>query len=426
MKKRGILLGILAVILACLPMLAFASEYQAQMAAGFAIVTNGRLNLRSTASSASTSLGVYSGGSWVRLMGYPSNGWWPVSTTDGKSGYMYGSYLTFASAEQSGQVRYANGGYVNLRSGPSLDYSIVVQVTSGTSLTILDASSEWLYVRAIVYGVSYQGYMHESLVNRGSGYAQVSTRHGGKVNVRSGPSFTYGTIGSLPTGTSVSVLLKGNGWSLISGGGLTGFMSTVYLSSTSVVSGYTYQSTPTVTTPVSYTVAYVKNPRSTQVLNLRESASQSSRSIGQYRNGTQVRVVSRGSVWCEVYVGTRHGYMMTQYLSFSGSVPVAQQTVQPYVPSQPYYTAIPIMTAIPTATPAPRITAQPTSAIRDIVLVSTTGGNAVNVFNDVGLTSLKSTYMEGKTAKLLSYGDNVCLILVDNGVGYVPTANVRY
>ena len=76
--------------------------------------------------------------------------------------------------------------------------------------------------------------------------------------------------------------------------------------------------------------AYVNNPRSTQILHLRETPSQSARSIGQYYNGTQVKVVSYGATWCEVYVGTKHGYMMTRYLSFDGNYVRPSTTATPY------------------------------------------------------------------------------------------------
>ena len=115
------------------------------------------------------------------------------------------------------------------------------------------------------------------------------------MNVRRGPSSAYGSIGSLKSGTRVTVLLKGNGWYQITGGGLTGFMSAGYLSNMGTTGG----GSGTVTTRT----AYVNNPRSTQVLYLRETPSQRARALGQYKNGTQVKVVSYSATWCEVYVG---------------------------------------------------------------------------------------------------------------------------
>ena len=109
-------------------------------------------------------------------------------------------------------MRYAQGGYVNLRSGPSLETAAILQVRSGTHVSILGMTGSWYYVSLMQNGQKYSGYMHESLVNTGTSRAYVSTRNGGKVNVRSGPSFSYGSLGSLPTGVAVTVLLRGTGW----------------------------------------------------------------------------------------------------------------------------------------------------------------------------------------------------------------------
>ena len=104
-------------------------------------------------------------------------------------------------AGASARWPYANGGYVNLRRGPSLDYAVVTRVTSGTTISILDASYEWNYVSATVNGATYTGDMHDSLIIKSTTTATVSTRNGGKVNVRRGPSSAYGSIGSLKSGT---------------------------------------------------------------------------------------------------------------------------------------------------------------------------------------------------------------------------------
>lgn len=296
----------------------------------------------------------------------------------------------------------------------------------------MDDSYEWNYVSVNLYGTVYTGYMHDSLIDKSTTTATVVTRNGGKVNVRKGPGSNYGSIGSLRTGTRVTILLKGNGWAQITGGGLTGFMATRYLGSiSSGSSGNSGSSGGTVTTKT----AYVNNPRSTQILHLRETPSQSARSIGQYYNGTQVKVVSYGATWCEVYVGTKHGYMMTRYLSFDGNYVRPSATATPYyvyvTPTPtPYYVYV---TPTPTPlvqyiTPVPQNTPVPPAAGNPITLAISAGSSSsmINVYNDSSMTSLKASYAAGKQATMLQYGDSVCMILVDGGVAYVSTWNVNY
>ena len=287
---------------------------------------------------------------------------------------------------------------------------------------------EWYYLYVNVNGQRVYGYMHESFLNTGVTSSTVTTRNGGKVNVRSGPGSGYSSIGNLASGTQVSVLLKGNGWYMISANGLEGFMSTQYLSGSGSTIGTNTGSTTTSMT------AWVNNPKSTQVLNLRETPSQSARSIGQYRNGTKVKVVSKGSTWCEVYVGTRHGYMMTRYLSFNGNY------VKPDVPSYPTATQPPIyiyVTPTPTKkplveyiTPAPQQPsgpADPQSGDMITLAIAAGGsGNQIHVYTDAAMTSYKASYPHGTQAMMLKYGTNSCMIYVDGGVAHVSTWNVNY
>ena len=168
---------------------------------------------------------------------------------------------------------------------------------------------------------------------------------------------------------------------------------------------------------------------------MRETPSQSARSIGQYYNGTQVKVVSYGATWCEVYVGTKHGYMMTRYLSFDGNYVRPSTTATPYyvyvTPTPtPYYVYV---TPTPTPlvqyiTPVPQNTPVPPAAGNPITLAISAGSSSsmINVYNDSSMTSLKASYAAGKQATMLQYGDSVCMILVDGGVAYVSTWNVNY
>jgi len=424
MRKKKIRTLALCLVLALIPALAFADR--------FAVVKGGRLNLRQYPSTTSYSLGKYDTGTWV-IAGSESNGWCSVRTLAGKSGYMDADYLDFGMYNGGSTVKYANGGYVNLRSGPSTDSAVIMRVTSGSTFYAQSNYSGWVYGHVYSGGQQVYGYMYETFLSSGASTATVTTRNGGKVNVRSGPGSSYSSIGKLASGTQVSVLLKGNGWYMISANGLEGFMSTQYLSGT----GDTIGNNTTGST--SSQTAYVNNPKATQVLNLRESPSQSARSIGQYRNGTKVKVVSRGATWCEVYVGTKHGYMMTRYLSFDGHYIQPAYTNAPYYPQYPqyfatptpapYYPVYPTVTATPViqyVTPKPAEPAAPKAGDAVTLTFSAGGGNTINVYSDSSLTKLKAAYTGNKQAMMLQYGASVCMVYVDGGVAYVSTWNVNY
>lgn len=432
MRKNIARICAAVLLMALLPVLALAAD--------FAVVTGGRLNLRQYASTSSSSLGKYASGAWVEIRGTGSNGFMYVRTMDGKTGYMAQNYLKTAAVANNATVRYANGGYVNLRSGPALTYSVVTRVTSGSQVTVVNDSYEWNYVSLVINGQTVYGYMHDSFLDRSTSSSVVTTRNGGKVNVRSGPSSNYSSVGKLASGTQVTVLLKGNGWYYITGGGITGFMSTQYLSgSGSTVGSNTGSSSGT----TGVQIAYVNNPKSTQVLNLRETASQTARSIGQYRNGTQVRVIAKGSTWCEVYVGTKHGYMMTRYLSFDGSYIQPTYTATPqivYITPAPTATPLvqyitPVPTATPVLTATPQVTMQPSYDVSNtpsagmyawLAIAAGSASSTINVYSNPELTQYKATYQPGQQVMILSYGENVSLILVGGQTAYVSTWNLNY
>ena len=197
-------------------------------------------------------------------------------------------------------------------------------------------------------------------------------------------------------------------------------------------------------TTTNSTIAYVNNPKATQVLNLRETPSQSARSIGQYRNGTMVKVVSRGSTWCEVYVGTKHGYMMTRYLSFNGHYLPPSYNYPTYVqPTPPPYwqppnygpPAYPMVTPTPTplvqvVTPVPQQPSGPANPKAGdyvwLAISAGSGSGTINVYHDASMTSLKASYSPGKQVMMLQYGTNSSMIYVDGGVAYVSTWNINY
>ncbi len=430
MKKKFTSIFALALLLALMPVLA--------MAAQFAVVTGGRLNLRQYATTSSQSLGKYASGSWVEIAGTGSNGFSYVRTMDGKTGYMSSNYLKTAVSARTATVRYANGGYVNLRSGPALTYSVLHRITSGSQVTVQDDSYEWNYILVRLNGQDVCGYMHDSFLDKETGSSVVTTRNGGKVNLRSGPDSDYSTVTRLASGTKVDVLLKGNGWYYISAGGVTGFMSTQYLSGSGSTVGNNTGSGNSGTTSVS--IAYVNNPKSTQVLNLREYASQDARSIGQYRNGTQVRVVAYGKTWCEVYVGTKHGYMMTRYLSFDGNYirPTATGTPSYVYPIYPTVTPTPTplvqyITPVPTVTP--QVTMRPSYNVANtpaageyawLAIAAGSASNTINVYANPELTVYKATYQPGQQVMILSYGEQVSLILVGGQTAYVSTWHLNY
>ena len=153
MRKNVVRLFAALLILALIPALALADRY--------AVVKGGRLNLREYPSSSSYSLGKYDTGTWV-IASAEKNGWYEVRTLNGKRGYMSASYLDFGGYNGGATVKYASGGYVNLRSGPSTDASVVYRVPSGSTFHLQGNYGGWCYGHVNIGSQQLYGYMYET------------------------------------------------------------------------------------------------------------------------------------------------------------------------------------------------------------------------------------------------------------------------
>lgn len=215
------------------------------------------------------------------------------------------------------------GGWLNLRESASTSAKSLGSYYTGTKVTILGSSGSWYYVR--VSGKT--GYMLGTYlnVNADSGStnaptgnlnitAWVTSANGLGVRLRSGPSTAYGVLASYAVGTKVTILAKGTYWFQISVNGKIGYMMSQFLTTTQPGSSGSSGSSGNGSSVTGAGTAYVYAANGGNV-NLRTGASKSYGVLGSYSVGTQVTVLSYGKTWSYVRVGTRTGYMMTEFLS---------------------------------------------------------------------------------------------------------------
>lgn len=286
-----------------------------------ATVKGGWLRLRDGASSDAETISAYFTGTTVTILG-SKNGWYHVLTPDGKTGYMHADYLTVTGAINGGQLEEntaativsGNGKPVRLRSGPSVNYSIIASYAVGTKLTILSTGGTWSKVR--VNGRT--GYMMNEFIKpssvgstgsnsgaaSGSYTAYVVSQNGKTVVLRSGPSKQYEVLASYKVGQKVTVKSYGSTWCQVNINGLDGYMMTEFLSTVKPENSGGN---------VSYT-AYVTSQNGKGV-RMRAGASKIFPTIATYAVGTQATVLEYGDSWCKIRVGANTGYMMTEFLT---------------------------------------------------------------------------------------------------------------
>ena len=278
--------------------------------------------------------------------------------------------VTAALAETADSAL-VQGGSLNLRETPSLSAKVLGQFPTGTLVEIIESGDEWHQVE--VNGK--EGYMMAKFLNSATTEqtATVRTNTGVGLNLREEPELEGAIITSVKHGETVTVLQKGADWCRVRVDGQEGFMSAKYLrfgSQSSSLNGK---------------IAIVNNPKDTQVLNLRASASLDAKVLDYYRNGVEVTILSAGSTWHKVQVEDgKIGYMMAKFLK------VTDETAE----VQPFQAKV----------------------------VNVNGGSYVNFRKAASLSAgIISRVDVGSTVTVTEHGTDWCKVVVDGVEGYMST-----
>ena len=369
-----------------------------------AYVVGGSLALRSAPNG--SIIRYYPAGTAVSLTGlHSTSGWVNVKViSDGATGVMMTQYLSTSGSGGGGdEIQYAvvnnpaASGYVNLRKEPDGNSAIVGRFYNGQQVIVLEYKSNWCRVQI----GAVEGYMATNLLsfsgdNGGGGGGSTTNPTSAvvnnpnptdRLNLRASASTGSTSLGRYYNGTQVKILEYGTTWCYVEVQGIRGYMMSMYLSFDG-----TY--TPPIDGGGSGTqLAVVKNPVSTQKLNLRAQPTTSSTSLGQFYNGTLVTVLRYGSEWCEVRVNGITGYMMTRYLSFSaGSGSGGGSSSSQYA-----------VVKNPVASQKLNLRAEPSTTSRSL-----------------------AQYYNGTSVKILEYGLEWCRVEVNGIKGYMMTRYLQF
>lgn len=292
------------------------------------------LNLRSGPSSSYSRLGGYPKGTWVEVIGERNN-WYEVLCPDGKTGYMSKNYLDMGPSQRVNIGVVTNPkstSFLNLRATPSYSAKVLGIYYNGVPFKILSYANGWYKVT--VDGVN--GYFREEYISRsygiyGEDVATIVTPNNTALNLRSGPGRNHGVLRQYRGGEYIMVLAKSDDWWKVCADGRVGFMSSEFLKDGLLQGGPLNSSGNSNGSASNSKLPYgiVANPRSTQVLNLRQQPDTASLILDSFRNGVKVSILEQGSEWCHVTVEDTGdtGYMMTAYLTLHNLPARATRTV---------------------------------------------------------------------------------------------------
>lgn len=263
-------------------------------------------------------------GTTVTITGM-SNGWYAVYA-EGVVGYVHPNFLLTEGSGGTSQMATVTSGPLNVREAPSMNARVVAQLPTGLRVNVLSQEGTWSRIQA----AQINGYVVSSYLridgspsnptptpptNTPDANATIRTANGGSLNLRAYASSTAPIVGSYANGSRVRVLTQGASWCRVQVAGVSGYMSTQFLSMDNTITGGNGYD------------AVVNNPGAGQVLNLRAQPSTSSTSLGQYRNGAAIKVLGVGTDWHRVRVGSVEGYMMAKYVRITSPNATPNKTV---------------------------------------------------------------------------------------------------
>lgn len=135
-----------------------------------------------------------------------------------------------AAADMSVGVGTVTGEGLRLRQEPSLDGAVIISAHKDERVMVLEQTGDW-------YKVDYatqEGYMSAAFVDVTTsleadlGYGMVTTG-GGVLNLRSAPGMDSDKVTTIPCRTVVSIAGFQDGWYKITYNGLTGYVSSEYI-----------------------------------------------------------------------------------------------------------------------------------------------------------------------------------------------------
>lgn len=267
------------------------------------IVTASSLNVRSGPSTSYTIVTTVKKNDKVNIL-QSSNGWYKIETASGKQGWASSSYISISDSNTnnnintSSNIAIVNTDGLNFRNGAGTSYSIIKVLNKGEKVEVISESNGWSKVKHD----SRLGYVASQYIDKTTTNYIIKEVNTDGLNVRTGPSTSYASIGKLNTGDKVEVISESAGWSKINYNNKTAYVSSGYLKAASTTTPYTTEQ---------YKEIKVVN---TDGLNVRKGPSTSYESIGKIDKGTNVEVISESNGWSKINYKNTTAYVATKYL----------------------------------------------------------------------------------------------------------------
>ncbi|QWH20166.1 peptidoglycan endopeptidase [Bacillus mycoides] len=300
---------------------------------------------------------VYNGQS-LNVIG-EENGWFKINH-NGQTGYVSGEFVSKNGAKTNNNVSTGGNNKVTadvlrVRTAPNTSSSVSGRVYEGQTLNVIGEENGWVkinhngqtgYVSSqFVSGASSNtgstnsnnNSNNEATVQPASGNYTVNVS---SLRVRTGPSTSHPTVGSVKQGQVVQVVGEVQDWFKINYAGQTAYLSKDYVtkggSNENVTQGNNQEQNNNGTVQTGGT--YVVNATS---LRVRTGPAAYHSVIGGVLNGTTLNVVGSENGWFKVNYQGKTGYVSSEFVKFvKGGTATPEQPKQPDQPKPPEQGAI--------------------------------------------------------------------------------------
>ncbi|MGN0971378.1 MAG: SH3 domain-containing protein, partial [Aristaeellaceae bacterium] len=295
---------------------------------------SGTLNLRSEGNMNASVLAAIPSGSILCV--YSVQGNWAQVQYGASTGWASTDFLAMSSVypgqvtEQLSGAAVVNipsgSGTVNLRETASTSSRVIATLSHGTQVTVHASDGSWC---SVTTSGGDKGYIMASFIAYGNGTqpaepdtpapepspdlgqgeveAIVHTAST-SLNLRAQPTTQSAVLAALPRGESIVVTSRGDEWSAVRYGSVSGYVMTTYLR-------FPADEEEAGDTPIGYATVATRSG----TLNLRRQPSLGSTVIMQIPQGQRIGILQRLDGWCRVTYAGINGYVMTTYLAMEGS-----------------------------------------------------------------------------------------------------------
>ena len=288
--------------------------------------TTVRVHFRTGAGTNYSSMDILDKGVKVKAIEKSSDGKWLKINYNSQNVWVNFAYLQKDKSSNNDiklDSQYETTANVNMRKGPSTDYTKIIIVPAQTKITPIKSSSDGKWVQINYKNVTgWISAQYIKTVSTTPTPTQPNKVEVGKkyktteyVRARKGPGTSYDVATVLAKGTQVVPveILKSGYWAMFKYNNQYMYVCTDYLEADN------QSATPTEPEkPING-----KDYYTTANLNIRDGASTTSSKIGKIPNGTKVSVVDFNSnkTWAKVVYNNKTGWVSAQYLSTKSQEP---------------------------------------------------------------------------------------------------------